>query len=196
MATSSPPQSAPHLGHAASPGSPPASGPGLINSAAPRLRLDGLQSTSGAGAARQNDNPGGSSGPARPSDPDGSGSNAPAVQNRSYGSNSSDVALAAGSAFVTGASAGDTQNFPSDELPAEPIPLPPPLARLPVGLSVAVPVREFRVRHLLAISAGNLIETQWGHGEDLPLASGDVQLAWSEFEVIDSRLAVRVTRLA
>jgi flagellar motor switch protein FliN/FliY len=65
-----------------------------------------------------------------------------------------------------------------------------------VGLSVAVPVREFRVRHLLAISAGNLIETQWGHGEDLPLASGDVQLAWSEFEVIDSRLAVRVTRLA
>jgi hypothetical protein len=30
----------------------------------------------------------------------------------------------------------------------------------------------------------------------MPLAAGDVQLAWSEFEVVDSQLAVRVTRLA
>ena len=74
--------------------------------------------------------------------------------------------------------------------------LSPPLARLPVGLEVVVPVREFRVRHLLALLPGEVIETQWGHGEDLPLSAGDVQLAWSEFEVVDSRLAVRVTRLA
>jgi flagellar motor switch protein FliN/FliY len=78
----------------------------------------------------------------------------------------------------------------------EPLRLSPPLERLPVGLVVAVPVREFRVRHLLAMTPGALIETQWGHGEDLPLTSGDVQLAWSEFEVVDTRLAVRVTRLA
>jgi flagellar motor switch protein FliM len=74
--------------------------------------------------------------------------------------------------------------------------LSPPLERLPVGLVVTVPVREFRVRHLLSMDPGALIETQWGHGEDLPLSSGDVQLAWSEFEVVDTRLAVRVTRLA
>ena len=74
--------------------------------------------------------------------------------------------------------------------------LSPPLARLPVGLEVVVPVREFRVHHLLALLPGEVIETQWGHGEDLPLSAGDVQLAWSEFEVVDSRLAVRVTRLA
>lgn len=71
-----------------------------------------------------------------------------------------------------------------------------PVARLPVELDVAVPVREFRVRNLLALKPGQLIESQWGNGEDVPLASGDVQLAWSEFEVIDSQLAVRVTRLA
>lgn len=71
-----------------------------------------------------------------------------------------------------------------------------PMERLPVGLAVSVPVREFRIRNLLAMTAGALIETQWGHGEDLPLSSGDVQLAWSEFEVVDTRLAVRVTRLA
>jgi flagellar motor switch protein FliN/FliY len=71
-----------------------------------------------------------------------------------------------------------------------------PLERLPVGLVVSVPVREFRIRNLLAMAPGALIETQWGHGEDLPLSSGDVQLAWTEFEVVDSRLAVRVTRLS
>jgi flagellar motor switch/type III secretory pathway protein FliN len=71
-----------------------------------------------------------------------------------------------------------------------------PLALLPVELDVAVPVREFRVRNLLTLDRGQVIETQWGHGEDVPLASGEVQLAWSEFEVVESQLGVRVTRLA
>jgi len=70
-----------------------------------------------------------------------------------------------------------------------------PVARLPVELEVAVPVRDFRVRHLLALEPGQVIETQWVQGADMPLSSGDVQLAWSEFEVVDSQLAVRVTRL-
>jgi flagellar motor switch protein FliM len=70
-----------------------------------------------------------------------------------------------------------------------------PIARLPVELDVAVPVREFRVRNLLALEPGQVIETQWAHGEDMPLSAGDVQLAWSEFEVVDSQLAVRVTRM-
>jgi flagellar motor switch protein FliN/FliY len=70
------------------------------------------------------------------------------------------------------------------------------LARLPVQLDVMVPVREFRVRNLLALEPGQVVETEWGHGEDMPLSSGKVQLAWSEFEVVDTQLAVRVTRLA
>jgi flagellar motor switch protein FliM len=57
-------------------------------------------------------------------------------------------------------------------------------------------VRRFRVRNLLALDVGRVIETQWNHGEDVPLRAGEVQLAWSEFEVIETRLAVRVTRLA
>jgi len=69
------------------------------------------------------------------------------------------------------------------------------VARLPVELDVAVPVRDFRGRNLLALQPGKVIETQWAHGADMPLASGEVQLAWSEFEVVDSQLAVRVTRL-
>ncbi len=70
-----------------------------------------------------------------------------------------------------------------------------PVARLPVELDVVVPVREFRVRHLLALEPGEVIESQWNYGEDVPLAAGDVQLSWSEFEVLDNQLAVRITRL-
>jgi flagellar motor switch/type III secretory pathway protein FliN len=71
-----------------------------------------------------------------------------------------------------------------------------PIARLPVELDVVIPVRGFRVRNLLALAPGHLIESQWSNGEDVPLAAGHVQLAWSEFEVVESQLAVRVTRLA
>ena len=73
---------------------------------------------------------------------------------------------------------------------------PEPVLRLPVELDVAVPVGEFRVRDLLALSPEHLIESRWGHDSDVPLAAGAVQLAWAEFEVVDLRLAVRVTRLA
>ncbi len=71
-----------------------------------------------------------------------------------------------------------------------------PAARLPVELDVTVPLREFRVRNLLTLEPGKVVESQWGHGEDVPLSAGDVQLAWAEFEVVDTQLAVRLTRLA
>jgi flagellar motor switch/type III secretory pathway protein FliN len=72
----------------------------------------------------------------------------------------------------------------------------PPVSLLPVALAVVVPVRSFRVRNLLALAPGHLIETRWSSGEDLPLAAGQVRLAWSEFEVVETQLAVRITRLA
>jgi flagellar motor switch/type III secretory pathway protein FliN len=81
------------------------------------------------------------------------------------------------------------------DLPADPPALSGPMARLPVELDVSVPVRDFRVRNLLVLEAGQLIESQWANGADVPLVSGDVRLAWSEFEVVDTQLAVRVTRL-
>lgn len=73
---------------------------------------------------------------------------------------------------------------------------PAPLSLLPVELGVRIPVRDFRVRQLLALEPGAVIESQWTHGEDLPLAAGEVEVAWSEFEVVEARLAVRITRLA
>ena len=105
-----------------------------------------------------------------------------------------------GAATTPRATAGETVQAlvaapPSPQSEAGPV-FSAPIPQLPVALGVTIPVREFRVRQLLALAPGQVIETQWSHGDDLPLAAGDVQLAWSEFEVVETRLAVRVTRLA
>jgi flagellar motor switch protein FliN/FliY len=107
--------------------------------------------------------------------------------------------LANGQDANEGNEGGSTQALvasPQQDEPAEPVRLSPPISLLPVELDVAVPVRKFRVRNLLALEPGQLIESQWANGDDVPLISGDVQLAWSEFEVIETELAVRITRLA
>lgn len=98
---------------------------------------------------------------------------------------------------VRQAQASDQAMVPAPHLPQEeePVRASSPVSRLPVELDVSIPVRDFRVRSLLGLTPGQLVETQWAHGEDLPLAAGKVQLAWSEFEVIDTDLAVRITRL-
>jgi flagellar motor switch protein FliN len=69
-------------------------------------------------------------------------------------------------------------------------------AKLPLQLDLRVPLPSFRVQQLLALEKGQVIETVWPHTEDLPLWSGGIQLVWTEFEVVDQKLAVRVTRLA
>ena len=103
--------------------------------------------------------------------------------------------LANGPDAAAGANPGEAL-VPSPQAGAAGAPPANPLAmRLPVELEVTVPLREFRVRNLLTLAAGALVESQWAHGEDVPLGSADVQLAWSEFDVVDTQLAVRLTRL-
>lgn len=91
----------------------------------------------------------------------------------------------------------DAEAVVSESGPQEPKgTISPWMGRLPVELEVTVPVRSFRVRNLVALEKGSVIESQWKHGEDMPLSAGAVQLAWTEFEVVEGRLAVRITRLA
>jgi flagellar motor switch protein FliN/FliY len=71
----------------------------------------------------------------------------------------------------------------------------PLIALLPVEVDIAVPIRGFRVRNLLALAEGQAIESQWLPGDDMPLSARGKQLAWAEFEVIDTKLAVRIARL-
>jgi len=70
------------------------------------------------------------------------------------------------------------------------------LIGLPLQLDVMVPVPSFRVEHLLALEKGIVLESQWHHADDLPLWCGGTQLAWTEFEMVDQKLAVRVTRVS
>jgi flagellar motor switch protein FliM len=94
-------------------------------------------------------------------------------------------------------SASELAMVPIDSVSEEdPIDLTMPVSRLPVELEIAVPVREFRVRNLVGLDRGQVIATKWEQSDDLPLSAGEVQLAWTEFEVVDAQLAVRVTRLA
>lgn len=70
------------------------------------------------------------------------------------------------------------------------------IARLPVMLGVAIPLRGLRVCDLLALRSGQTIESAWATTEDVPLKVGTLQICWGEFEVVEQRMALRLTRLA
>jgi flagellar motor switch/type III secretory pathway protein FliN len=72
----------------------------------------------------------------------------------------------------------------------------PVLAKLPVAISAGVAMKRFRVRDVLGLQKGQVFETASPETEDVLLMAGKVHLAWSEFEVVDRRLVVRLTRLA
>lgn len=70
-----------------------------------------------------------------------------------------------------------------------------PLSGLPMQVDVTIPVPSFRVQDLLALERGSVLESRWPQTDDVPVWCGGSQLVWSEFEVVDQKLAVRVTRL-
>ena len=70
------------------------------------------------------------------------------------------------------------------------------IADAPLLFEVRLPIRNLRVKDILALEKGKVYETEWPGDEDIPAGCGGVQLVWTEFEVIEKRLAVRVTRLA
>ncbi len=66
---------------------------------------------------------------------------------------------------------------------------------LPIVLTVALPLPNFRVRDLLALDVGTVVASEWPNGDDLPLSAGIVQLAWVDMETVEQSMAVRLTRL-
>lgn len=90
----------------------------------------------------------------------------------------------------------DEEGLPGIEenVESEPL-LNPPFSLLPVQLDVCVPLSSFRVSDLVALDCGNILTTDWGSADDLPLWCGHVQLLWAEFEVVNQQIAVRITRL-
>jgi len=72
----------------------------------------------------------------------------------------------------------------------------PLLSRIPIRLIAGIPLPNFRVKDLVGLKAGKLVSSQWSSTDDVPLKIGSVQLSWSEFEVVEQQMAVRLTRLA
>lgn len=70
------------------------------------------------------------------------------------------------------------------------------LAELRVTLRVGVALHRFRVRDILDMREGQIFETLSPTTEDVPLMVGRVQLGWSEFEAVEQRMALRLTRLS
>jgi flagellar motor switch protein FliN/FliY len=70
------------------------------------------------------------------------------------------------------------------------------VTQAPVRLEIRLPLHGVRVKDVLALRKGAIFETQWPADEDIPGDCGGEQLIWTEFEVIEKKLAVRVTRLA
>jgi flagellar motor switch/type III secretory pathway protein FliN len=70
------------------------------------------------------------------------------------------------------------------------------LDHLPMQLDVLVKVRSLRVADLLALRKGSVVETVHEHSQDVPMRCGGALLVWGEFEVIEQKLGVRITRLA
>ena len=72
----------------------------------------------------------------------------------------------------------------------------PVLSELGMTLESVIALREFKVRDLLRLEVGQVVESLCPNTDDVPVKVGHVQLGWSEFEVVEQRLAVRLTRLA
>jgi flagellar motor switch/type III secretory pathway protein FliN len=67
---------------------------------------------------------------------------------------------------------------------------------LPCLLTIEVSVPGFTVADLVHLERGRIIATRWTVGQDVPFRINGELIAWSEFEVVQNRLAVRLTELA
>ncbi len=83
---------------------------------------------------------------------------------------------------------------------AKPAPVvPDPWTRveaLPCQLSIEIPVPAFTVADFVELEQGRLIDTRWTVGQDVPLHINGELIAWSEFEIVNNHIAVRLTELA
>ncbi|MBZ5663517.1 MAG: FliM/FliN family flagellar motor C-terminal domain-containing protein [Acidobacteriia bacterium] len=72
----------------------------------------------------------------------------------------------------------------------------PRVEALPCLLTVEIPLPGFTVADLLHLERGRIIASRWTVGQDVPLRINHELIAWSEFEVVQNHLAVRLTELA
>ena len=69
------------------------------------------------------------------------------------------------------------------------------LSQITMTMRAEVQLDHFRVRDLLELAVGQVFGSISPDTEDVPIRVGSVQLGWGEFEVIEQRIALRITRL-
>ncbi|MFZ1130247.1 MAG: FliM/FliN family flagellar motor C-terminal domain-containing protein [Terriglobales bacterium] len=67
---------------------------------------------------------------------------------------------------------------------------------LPCHLSLQIPIVDFTVGDLIRLGKDSIVETGCPSTSDIPVRVNGLLVAWSEFEVIGNRLALRITELA
>jgi len=67
---------------------------------------------------------------------------------------------------------------------------------LPCQVSLEIPIVNFTVGDLLRLGKDSIAETACLSTSDIPLRANGLLIAWTEFEVIGNRLALRITELA
>ena len=67
---------------------------------------------------------------------------------------------------------------------------------LPCTLTLELPVTRFTITDLLKLGPGSIVETACHPTSDVPLRVNQLLIGWTEFDVIDERLAVRITEKA
>ena len=67
---------------------------------------------------------------------------------------------------------------------------------LPCALTLDLPIPEFTIRDLLRMEPGAVLNSGWNQTADIPLKVNGQLVGWTEFEVIGSVLAARITELA
>ncbi len=66
---------------------------------------------------------------------------------------------------------------------------------LPCQLSVEIKVPRFTIRNLLDLRVNSVINSGERHGTHVPLRVNQRIIGWAEFDVVDDRLAVRLTEM-
>jgi flagellar motor switch/type III secretory pathway protein FliN len=64
---------------------------------------------------------------------------------------------------------------------------------LPCMLTLELPVVNFTIADLMKLAPGAIVETACHHTSDVPLRVNQLLIGWTEFDVIDDHLAVRIT---
>jgi flagellar motor switch protein FliM len=69
------------------------------------------------------------------------------------------------------------------------------LSQMPMTLTVRITLDSLKVKELLGLKVGQILESRWSQTSDVPLDVSGVRLGWSEFEVSGQQIGVRVTQL-